>query len=50
MADLTANDFVSGMQHMMDAQGGLEYLIEGVIKNASQYIDGSVTDFAQVGV
>lgn len=34
---------------MMDAQGGLEYLIEGVIKNASQYIDGSVTDFAQVG-
>ena len=50
VADLTANDFVSGMQHMMDAQGGLEYLIEGVIKNASQYIDGSVTDFAQVGV
>ena len=49
VADLTANDFVSGMQHMMDAQGGLEYLIEGVIKNASQYIDGSVTDFAQVG-
>ena len=35
---------------MMDAQGGLEYLVEGVIKNASQYIDGSVTDFAQVGV
>lgn len=35
---------------MMDAQGGLEYLIEGVIKNASQYISGEITDFSQVGV
>lgn len=50
VADLTADDFVAGMQHMMDAQGGLEYLIEGVIKNASQYISGEVTDFAEVGV
>ena len=50
VADLTADDFVTGMQHMMDAQGGLEYLIEGVIKNASQYISGEVTDFAEVGV
>ena len=50
VADLTADDFVAGMQHMMDAQGGLEYLIEGVIKNASQYISGEITDFSQVGV
>lgn len=28
VADVTADDFVAGMQHMMDAQGGLEYLIE----------------------
>lgn len=35
---------------MMDAQGGLEYLIEGIITNASQYISGEVTDFSQVGV
>ena len=45
VADLTANDFVAGMQHMMDAQGGLEYLIEGVIKNASQYISGECYRF-----
>lgn len=30
-----ADDFVAGMQHMCDAQGGLEYLVQGVIKNAS---------------
>lgn len=50
VADLTADDFVAGMQHMMDAQGGLEYLIEGVIKNAFQYISGEITDFSEVGV
>ena len=50
VADVKADDFVAGMQHMMDAQGGLEYLIEGIITNASQYISGEVTDFSQVGV
>ena len=50
VADVKADDFVAGMQHMMDAQGGLEWLIQGVIVNASEYIEGSVTDFAQVGV
>lgn len=50
VADVTADDFVAGMQHMMDSMGGLEYLIEGVIVNASEYISGTVTDFSQVGV
>lgn len=50
VADILADDFVAGMQHMMDAQGGLEYLVEGVIVNASEYISGEMTDFAQVGV
>lgn len=50
VADVCADDFVAGMQHMMDATGGLEYLVEGIIKNASQYISGEVTDFAEVGV
>lgn len=50
VADVKADDFVAGMQHMMDAQGGLEYLIQGIIVNASEYIGGEVTDFAQVGV
>lgn len=45
-----ADDFVAGMQHMCDAQGGLEYLVQGVIKNVSQYISGEGTDFDEVGV
>ena len=47
---VTADDFVAGMQHMCDAGGGLEYLVQGIIKNVSEYIDGDVTDFGQVGV
>ena len=50
VADVKADDFVAGMQHMMDAAGGLEYLVQGIIVNATEYISGEVTDFAQVGV
>lgn len=50
VAEVTADDFVAGMQHMMDAQGGLEYLVQGIIVKASEYISGDVTDFTQVGV
>ncbi len=50
VAPIKADDFVAGMQHMLDAQGGLEYLVQGLIVNASEYIDGVVTDFAEVGV
>ena len=50
VAELTADDFVAGMQHMLDAMGGLEYLVQGVIVNASEYITGDVTDFSEVGV
>ena len=47
---VTANSFVAGMHHMLDAQGGLEYLVAGIIKNASEYMSGEITDFAEVGV
>ena len=50
VADVCADDFVAGMQHMMDVMAGLEYLVEGIIVNASEYISGDVTDFAEVGV
>lgn len=50
VAEVVADDFVAGMQHMLDAAGGLEYIVEGVIVNASEYINGAVTDFTQVGV
>ncbi len=53
VADVKADDFVAGMQHMMDAAEGLEYLTGAAganIVNADEYIGGEVTDFAQVGV
>ncbi len=50
VADVKADDFVAGMQHMMDAAGGLEYLVQGIIVNATEYITGEIADFAQVGV
>lgn len=48
-ASVTADDFVAGFQHMLDAQGGLEYLVDGVIAGASEYINGSA-GFEEVGV
>ena len=53
IGEVKADDFVAGMQHLLDAQQGLEGLAanDGVkIVNAQAYIDGEVTDFAEVGV
>ena len=43
-AELTANDFVAGIHHMLDAQAGLEWLLEGVVKGVSEYLDGESFD------
>ena len=53
VGEVTADDFVAGLQHMMDVAEGLEYLAgeSGAnIVNADAYIAGDVTDFAEVGV
>ena len=50
VADVKADDFVAGMQHMMDVQAGLEYLIQFIIVGANDYITGEITDFSKVGV
>ncbi len=47
---VTAHDFVTGFQHMLDAEGGLEYLVQGVIQGADEYLTGRTTDFTTVGV
>ncbi len=49
VADVKADDFVAGMQHMCDAVGGLEYLVDGLIVNANEYMTGKA-DFSEVGV
>ena len=53
VADVKADDWVAGMQHMMDAAEGLEYLTTEAgcnIAGAAGYINGEITDFAEVGV
>ena len=53
VGDITADDWVAGMQHVCDAAGGLEYLLGAGfanIVNADAYVAGEVTDFAEVGV
>ena len=53
VAPVKADDFVAGMQHMMDSLGGLEYLVCSGCANivgADDYVNGVITDFSQVGV
>ena len=37
-APVTANDFVAGFHHMLDAAAGLEWLVQGVVKGADEYL------------
>lgn len=51
--DVTAKSFVAGFQHLLDAQGGCEYLVGETgcnILNADAYMAGDITDFSEVGV
>ena len=50
VADVKADDFVAGLQHSVDANGGLDYLVDGIIKGIHAYIEGETTDFTTVGV
>ena len=43
-AEVTANDFVAGFHHMLDTQAGLEWLVEGVVAGASEYLNGESWD------
>ena len=43
-AEVTANDFEAGFHHMLDAQAGLEWLVEGVITGVSEYLAGGTWD------
>ncbi len=50
VAKVKADDFVAGLQHSVDAEGGLDYLVDGVIAGMHAYIKGETTDFSTVGV
>ena len=43
-AEVTANDFVAGFHHMLDAGAGLEWLVEGIVAGAHEYLEGGSFD------
>ncbi len=49
-AEVTAHDFVAGLQHAADFDSQTIALVSGIIVNLQDYIDGTITDFAEVGV
>lgn len=50
VADVKADDWVAGLQHMTDAQAGLDWLITGIVKGYAEYVNGTDTDFSHVGI
>ena len=50
VADVTADDWVAGLQHLLDAQAGTEYLLEGIVSGVSEYLSGEITNFSEVGI
>lgn len=47
---VTADDFVAGFQHMLDAQGGLDYLVDGIVVGVHEYLAKTEKDFSKVGI
>ena len=52
VGEVTADDFVAGMQHMLDCNDDLAYLAyeAAQISGSYDYYAGTITDFTQVGV
>lgn len=50
VAAVKADDFVAGLQHLMDVGTGPVYLVRDLIAGAEGYLSGEITDFSQVGV
>ncbi|MGT2934228.1 peptide ABC transporter substrate-binding protein [Streptococcus catagoni] len=49
-ADVTAQDFVTGLKHAADKDSDALYLVQDSIKGLSDYVDGKNKDFSTVGV
>lgn len=49
LGPVTADDWVAGIQHLMDNPGNLEYLFSGIIKGVNGYLAGD-TNMDNVGV
>ena len=50
VAELTADDWVAGLQHVADAGGSAINMLLGVLEGIDAYVYGETTDFSTVGV
>lgn len=50
VGDLTAQDWVAGLQHLCDAGDDIQSLFVGVVEGIEDYINGDETDFSKVGI
>ena len=49
-AEVTANDFVTGLKHAADNKSAALYLAQNSVKGLADYVSGNNTDFSAVGV
>ncbi|EFO54799.1 ABC transporter substrate-binding protein - oligopeptide transport [Streptococcus infantis SK1302] len=49
-AEVTANDFVTGLKHAADNKSAALYLAQNSVKGLADYLSGNNTDFSAVGV
>lgn len=47
---VTADDFLAGFQHLLDAKGGSEDIVNSIVVGASDYSNGRTKDFNDVGI
>ncbi len=50
LGEVTAQDFVDGIEHLLTANGGLQSLIFGKVKGAQEFSLGETDDISTVGV
>ena len=49
-AEVTANDFVTGLKHAADNKSAALYLAQNSVKGLADYLSGTNTDFSAVGI
>lgn len=49
-ANVTAQDFVTGLKHAADKKSDSLYIVQDSVKGLQEYIDGKTNDFSTVGV
>ncbi|MGF3227218.1 peptide ABC transporter substrate-binding protein [Facklamia sp. P12932] len=50
VAETTAHDFVTGLKHAVEVQSEMLPIVQSSIKGLNDYVNGKITDFAEVGV